>query len=135
MTDNKINLIMKLLMALMLGYFAYFKGWVFSDFKNVSPQEAYALLEHDNNITFIDVRSSKEFEKDHIKGAVHVPLKSLEMFNSSKILLVYSERGERSVEASRILSKRGYKVLNLKGGVVFWIRAGYKVGSVTPNIK
>ncbi len=118
---------MKLLMALMLGYFAYFKGWVFSDFKNVSPQEAYALLEYDNNITFIDVRSSKEFEKDHIKGAVHVPMKSLEKFSSPKKLLVYSERGERSVEASRILSKRGYEVLNLEGGVVFWIRAGYKV--------
>ncbi len=114
-------------MALMLGYFSYFKGWVFSDFKNVSPQEAHALLENDKNITFIDVRSKEEFEKDHIKGAVHVPMKSLEKLSSPEKLLVYSERGERSIEASRILSKRGYEVLNLEGGVVFWIRAGYKV--------
>jgi len=127
MTDNQINLIMKLLMALMLGYFAYFKGWIVKEFENVSPQEAYALLQNDKNITFVDVRSKKEFEKDHIKGAVHVPIKSLEQFESSKKLLVYSERGERSVEASRILTKRGFEVLQLEGGVVFWIRAGYEV--------
>ena len=118
---------MKLLMALMLGYFAYFKGWIVKEFENVSPQEAYALLENDKNITFIDVRSKKEFEKDHIRGAVHVPMKSLENFDFSKKLLVYSERGERSVEASRILTKRGFQVLQLEGGVVFWIRAGYEV--------
>ena len=122
---------MKLLMALMLGYFAYFKGWVFSDFENVSPQEAYALLENDKNITFIDVRSKKEFEKDHIKGAISLPIETLDIPNTytseHRKVLVYSERGERSVEASRILSKRGYKVLNLKGGMVFWIRAGYEV--------
>ncbi len=122
---------MKLLMALMLGYFAYFKGWVFSDFKNVSSQEAYALLENDKNITFIDVRSKKEFEKDHIKGAISLPMEMVAIPNTytseHKKVLVYSERGERSVEASRILSKRGYEVLNLKGGVVFWIRAGYEL--------
>ena len=47
--------------------------------------------------------------------------------NDGKKTLVYSERGEVSVEASRILAKRGFEVLNLEGGVVFWIRAGYKV--------
>ena len=127
MTDNKINLIMKLLMAVMLGYFAYFKGWIVKEFENVSPQEAYALLENDKNITFVDVRSKKEFEKDHIRGAVHASMNTLETFESSKKLLVYSERGERSVEASRILTKRGFQVLQLEGGVVFWIRAGYEV--------
>jgi rhodanese-related sulfurtransferase len=127
MSDNQINLIMKLLMALMLGYFAYFKGWILKDFENISPQEAHALLEKDKNITLVDVRSKKEFEKDHIDGAVHASMDSLDTFTSSKKLLLYSERGERSVKASRILSDRGFKVFNLKGGVVFWIRAGYEV--------
>lgn len=116
------------MMAGLLGYFAYFKGWILSDFENLSPQEAYELLENDKNISVIDVRSLKEFTKDHIKGAIHIPM---DMVVSKKLedkkLLVYSERGERSVEASRILSKRGFKVLHLKGGVVFWIRAGHEV--------
>lgn len=119
---------MWLIMALLLGYFAYFKGWIFSDFKNISPQEAYALLQKENTITLIDVRSKKAFEKDHIKGAISLPMESVATEKlDHKTLLVYSERGESSVEASRILAKRGFKVLNLKGGVVFWIRAGYKV--------
>ena len=124
---------MKLLMALMLGYFAYFKGWIFSDFENISPQKAHKLLTSPNKIVLIDVRSKKEFEKDHIEGAISLPMEMVDIPNTytseHRKVLVYSDRGERSVEASRILSKRGYKVLNLEGGVVFWVRAGYKVDS------
>ena len=131
MTDSKINLIMKLLMALMLGRFAYDKGWIFSDFKNISPQEAHMLLENSKDIVLLDVRSKKEFEKDHIEGAICIPQEIWDISNSyldvTKSILVYSERGERSVKASRILAKRGLKVFNLEGGVVFWIRAGYDV--------
>lgn len=120
-------------MAGLLGYFAYFKGWILSDFENLSPQEAYSLLEQDQNITLVDVRSEKEFKKDHIKGAIHLPMDRVvsKKFEDKK-LLVYSERGERSVEASRILAKHGFTVLHLKGGVVFWIRAGY--GVVPPTV-
>jgi len=119
-------------MVALLSYFAYFKGWIFSDFENISPKEAHALLSKSNDIIFVDVRSKEAFEKDHIKGAISIPLESfshqslrLRSVNDEKKLLVYSERGEVSVEASRILSKRGFEVLNLEGGVIFWIRAGY----------
>jgi len=131
-TDRFINFTMWLFMAALLGYFAYFKGWIFADFENISPLEAHKLLASSNQITLIDVRSKKAFEKDHIAGAISVPLESFSQRSLSEVevidekkLLVYSERGEGSVEASRILSKRGFEVLNLEGGVVFWIRAGY----------
>jgi len=115
-------------MVMLLSWFAYFKGWVLKDFKNISPQEAHALLENSHNITLVDVRSKKEFDKDHLEGAVSFPLENLSELNvTASKLLVYSERGELSVDAARILSNRGYKVLNLEGGVVFWIRGGYKV--------
>jgi len=115
-------------MAALLTYFAYFKGWIFADFENISPHKAHTLLSSPNKIILIDVRSSKAFEKDHLKGARHIPLSevdSREIRDSE--LIVYSERGEDSVEAARILSARGYAVWNLEGGVVFWIRAGYEV--------
>ncbi len=135
-SDRVLNILSWLLMAGLLGYFAYFKGWILNDFENISPQEAYALLQNDKNITLVDVRSLKEFNEDHIQGALHVPMDSLEIKNfEEKKLLVYSERGERSVEASRVLAKRGFTVLQLEGGVVFWIRAGYEVGSVLPNLR
>ena len=116
-------------MAGLLGYFAYFKGWIFSDFDNITPQTTHEMLSVSNKIVLIDVRSKKEFEKDHIKGARHI---SMDLIATKSIrdaeIIVYSERGERSVQAARILSSRGYEsVFNLEGGVVFWIRAGYEV--------
>ncbi|CAA6819823.1 MAG: Sulfurtransferase [uncultured Sulfurovum sp.] len=115
-------------MTAMLAYFAYFKGWILSDFENISPQEAYVLLQKPSNILLVDVRSQKEFDKDHIENALHFRMDKLQEIElGTKKILLYSERGERSVEASRILAKKGFKVLNLEGGVVFWIRAGYEV--------
>ena len=128
MNDKFINVLMWLFMAAMLAYYAYFKGWIFNDFENISPKIAHTLLEKSSDITVIDVRSKKEFEKDHLKDALSLPLETLKELNiNTKKVLVYSERGERSVEASRILAKKGFEVLHLEGGVVFWIRAGYKV--------
>ncbi|CAA6810604.1 MAG: Sulfurtransferase [uncultured Sulfurovum sp.] len=128
MNDKFINVVTWLLMAIMLTYFAYYKGWILNNFENISPQKAYALLEQSSDILLVDVRSKKEFSKDHIKNSIHIQMNELvfKEIKSQKIL-VYSERGERSVEASRVLSKRGFQVFNLEGGVVFWIRAGYEL--------
>lgn len=128
--ENIINLLMWMIMATMFGYFAYSKGWIGSDFKNITPQEAHHLLEHNASITWVDVRSLSEFNKDHIKGAIHVAMEDLNhipLFEENTTLLVYSERGERSIEAARLLAKRGFNILHLQGGVVFWVRAGYKI--------
>jgi rhodanese-related sulfurtransferase len=127
---------MWLVMAALLMYFAYFKGWIFADFENISPLDAHTLLQKSNNIILVDVRSKESFEKDHLAKAISVPIENLDSFfshqslrlrsvNDGKKLLVYSERGEVSGEASRLLAKRDFEVLNLEGGVVFWIRAGY----------
>ena len=118
-------------MAALLSYFAYFKGWIFADFENISPYKAHDLLSSSNKIIVVDVRSEEAFKKDHIKGAISVPFEILDihkrLVNSKRKILVYSERGEVSVEAARLIAKRGFEVLNLEGGVVFWIRAGYEV--------
>ena len=132
MTDRQINVTMWLVMVALLGWFTYFKGWILDDFQNISPQKAHELLEKPHKILLLDVRSQEEFKKDHINNAINIPLETLDRPNcfrdKDESIMVYSERGERSVEASRILSKRGFKnILNLEGGVVFWIRAGYEV--------
>jgi len=116
-------------MAGLLVWFAYFKGWILANFTNISPQDAHKLLSSPNKVVLIDVRSKQEFERDHIAGAKHIPMDAIETESiQDGEIIVYSERGERSVKASRILFRRGYQgVSNLEGGVVFWIRAGYEV--------
>lgn len=123
---------MWLLMSLMLGYFAYTKGWILGSFQNLSPLEAKELFQQEE-VVWIDVRSAEAFEKDTIAGAINFPLNQLEnkidslMKFKNKKLLIFSERGEKSVSASRLLSQHGFSVFNLKGGIVFWIRGGEKV--------
>jgi len=129
--DKKINIFIWLLMVGMLGWFFYSQGWILANFQNLSPQEAKVLLTEDKNLTLVDVRTSTAFKKDFIDGATNVPLSKLktdqtlmQKYKNRKILL-YSERGEESIEVARLLKNQGYIFLNLKGGIVFWLRAGY----------
>jgi rhodanese-related sulfurtransferase len=131
MDDRKIDMLIWLIMLIMLGYFSYSQGWILSEFENLSTEEGKALIEHEKEIVLIDVRSAEEYTKDSIDGAINIPFSKLEEnlslmnpFKGRKILL-YSERGKRSIDASRLLSKEGFMVFNLKGGVVFWLRNGY----------
>jgi rhodanese-related sulfurtransferase len=131
MSDKKLNSVIWLVMLMMLGYFSYNQGWIFSDFENLSTQEAKELIESNKNLVLVDVRSVEEYEKDYIEGAINIPFSELEVtllrvekFKEEKIL-VYSERGKRSIDSARLLSRNGFKVINLKGGVVFWLRNGY----------
>jgi len=131
--NRAINFLMLTMMLGLLGYFLYGEGWIFSDFKNVSPQEAGYLIENDKNITLIDVRSRAMYKKDFIAGAINIPMTlkehSLARFDTYKktTLLLYSERDDKSMEIARLLTPKGFKILVLKGGVVFWIRYGYVV--------
>jgi rhodanese-related sulfurtransferase len=133
MNDKVINYLIWLMMLGMFGYFAYGQGWIFSQFKNLSTEEAYYMIEHDKNITLIDVRSAKAYKRDYIAEAINIPFSEMEenlsrvaLYKNSK-LLIYSERGKQSIDASRLLSKKGFNVFHMNGGVVFWIRKGYAI--------
>ena len=133
MNDKIINYIIWLLMSLMFGYFAFTKGWILNDFENISVDEAKVLIERDKSLVILDVRSKDEYQKDYIAHAINIPFIELEKngaelnISKSKTIVVYSERGERSVKASRLLSGYGFNVIHLEGGMVFWIRRGYVV--------
>ena len=133
MSDKIINYVRWLIMLIMFGYFAYSQGWIFSHFQNLSAKEAHALMEEDKNLVVIDVRSSKEYQKDCIAGAINIPFSEMEENLSrvsrfkEKTILLYSERGKRSMDASHLLSKEGFHLFHLRGGVVFWIRNGYTI--------
>ena len=133
MSDKRINYVIWLMMLGMFGYFAYGQGWIFSQFENLSTEEAYDMIEHDKNITLIDVRSAREYNRDCIADAINIPFSEMEenlsrvTLSKEKKLLIYSERGKRSIEASRLLSKEGFKVFHMNGGVIFWIRKGYSI--------
>jgi rhodanese-related sulfurtransferase len=96
--------------------------------KEVSPGEATRLLNHEN-AAMIDMRTDKDYREGHIANAVHVPAGSAEIpatLNKyhERPVVVYCQRGQRSIAFCNKLSKQGFEsVYNLKGGVLAWQKA------------
>lgn len=69
----------------------------------------------------VDVRSKEEFAKSHIPMAINLPLEKIKQGEYSlprtKVLLLYCENGGSSALAARILSEKGYRVINTIGGL------------------
>jgi rhodanese-related sulfurtransferase len=114
----------------LLGYLAYSKGWIFTNFQSITPQQANELMKTDAKVSILDVRTPDEFAQGHITGATLIPLQTLDKnlmliagVKSQKII-VYCHSGNRSVAASRILVKNGFTPLNLKGGITEWKAQG-----------
>jgi rhodanese-related sulfurtransferase len=130
MDRNKAtNLIYWMVMAGLVAWFAYTKGWIFANFESITPAQAVTLLEHDDNVTLLDVRTPQEFKSGHLRDATLIPLSRLEE-NLEKLapykdrrIIVYCQSGNRSVAASRILEKHGFTPLNVKQGIVGLIGA------------
>jgi len=114
-------------MVLLGIYVLYSKGIILTNFESVSPNEAYTMIQEDDedNLTILDVRTPEEFKTDgYIANAKLIPVdelsKNLGMLDSSKTIIVYCRTGSRSVSASRILEKNGFKPVNMNGGITSW---------------
>ncbi|MDG4555240.1 MAG: molybdopterin-synthase adenylyltransferase MoeB [Candidatus Competibacter sp.] len=80
-------------------------------------------------LRWIDVRTEAEFAAGHIPGAEHVPLDRIESLPArvgpDEELLLYCQRGERTVRAYRLLGERLKGRLSLlEGGYEAWLRVG-----------
>ena len=76
----------------------------------------------------VDVRENAEYKRGHIQGAVHIPLAQLSSRMSKlpagKTIVTVCASGHRSATAARTLTRAGHDVLNLRGGMSAWARAG-----------
>jgi len=118
------NILYWIAMAAIALYFSYTKGWILADFEFISPKQAQVLIEEDQNVTLLDVRTVDEFKEGHIRGATLIPLGKLEAnleklkASKEKKIVVYCRSGSRSVAASRILKSHGFTPLNVKNGMI-----------------
>ena len=87
-----------------------------------------------NNIC-LDVRTIEEFSQGYIQGSINIDfynsidfMKFLENSEKYNNYYVYCRSGKRSYAACKIMTEMGFKnVYNLKGGILEWIKNGYKV--------
>ncbi|MEQ1572139.1 MAG: FAD-dependent oxidoreductase [Myxococcota bacterium] len=72
----------------------------------------------------VDVREPAEFERDHVPGAINVPLSGLReaahQLPRDRELWLYCLSGKRSYDAARALGQLGLSVRMLSGGMETW---------------
>lgn len=81
----------------------------------------------------VDVRSPSEFVEGHIAGSLNLPLTELDRrvheltpWRSGEVWVI-CRSGRRSAAAADLLSARGFRVVDVAGGVEGWKAAGYDV--------
>lgn len=89
-----------------------------------------------DSVQLLDVRTPQEYTEEHIDGALNIDVQSDDFqkmaekdLSKDSTILVYCRSGRRSMDAAEILTRLGYKVVNLKGGVIEWKEEGLPVTS------
>ena len=95
--------------------------------RNVGPDEAARMVEQ--GAVLLDVREDDEWRAGHAPQARHVPLGSLanrqEDIPVDAPLVAVCRSGQRSSTAATALSRAGYDVVNLAGGMKGWRDSGH----------
>ena len=94
--------------------------YLFTKIDSISTSELEAKLREP--IHLLDVRMPTEFHRGHIKNAKNVPLTKIGSYTpaTKETLYVICQSGVRSKIAAKKLKKKGYDVINVRGGMSAW---------------
>lgn len=94
---------------------------------NLSIEETRKLIEDQEELFILDVRTKEEFGAGHIKGATVIPLDSLKnrleeiVEYKDKPILVYCRSGSRSSQAVKILLNNNFtQIYHMHKGFMNW---------------
>ncbi|WP_299117597.1 rhodanese-like domain-containing protein [uncultured Winogradskyella sp.] len=102
-----------------MGLFSFLFGKKSNQIKEYLEKDAVIL----------DVRTQKEYDADHIEGAVLIPISELksrlkEVKDLNKPVIAHCKSGIRSTQASQILNSNGIDAIN--GGGISTMKAALK---------
>ncbi len=90
----------------------------------VNPEEAKEILDKEENVVLLDVRTPPEHIQVRIPNSELIPLDNLRFeaqnLPKDKKYIVYCRSGERSAFATYFLRQLGYEAYNLAGGIISW---------------
>lgn len=92
--------------------------------KKLAPREVESRIKTGGASFVIDVRETDEWTAGHIPGIRHIPLSQLpirlkELHPGSEYILL-CQSGGRSARACGYLNQRGYRALDMAGGMSAW---------------
>lgn len=93
------------------------------EIKEVTPSQVEQMMNKDN-IEIIDVREDEEVAQGMIENAKHIPLgdipEKVAELDKEKDYVLVCRSGRRSLNASKYMEEQGFKVQNMKGGMLEW---------------
>jgi rhodanese-related sulfurtransferase len=109
-----------------MGWMSRWISWILPAPPEIAPGE---------DVVFVDVRTRREYEAGHVKGARHIPhdqmasrWQELARYRNRRVLL-YCRSGARSRLATATLRSRGFERAENAGGLGGLRRAGLAVDS------
>ena len=118
--------ILILLSALMFTGCAAVSNNQANNYRQITMDEAVAMMEQESDYIILDVRRPDEFAAGHIPGAINVPNETIgtveisELPDKNQLIMVYCRSGRRSKEAAGKLVKLGYTNIVEFGGILDW---------------
>ena len=89
---------------------------------------------YDGHVQLLYVSSAEEYAQGHIANAENIDVQQPDFIDKAKAKLdhtnpvyVYCRSGKRSMLAAQKLVKAGFKVVNLRDGIMGWENAGKPV--------
>ena len=89
--------------------------------------EGFAALIAQPEVVVLDVRTSEEYLEGHLAEALLIDVKGEDFLDKArktlskdKTIAIYCRSGRRSAHAAEMLAAEGFKVVNLKGGILAW---------------
>ncbi|MGY0191347.1 FAD-dependent oxidoreductase [Lactococcus petauri] len=87
----------------------------------ITPHDLMELQKNNENITIIDTRATKSYDKNHVPNAINIPLAELRekasTLDKNKKTIVYCNKGVTGNASQNVLRNEGFKeVYNLSGG-------------------
>ena len=95
-------------------------------YRQVTTEEAIAIMDGEENYILLDVRTREEYENAHIPGAICIPNETIgteeipALPDKDQLILVYCRSGNRSKQASEKLAALGYTQVVEFGGIMDW---------------
>lgn len=97
-----------------------------AEYKKITAEQAKEMMDSEQGIVILDVRTLEEYNSGHIKDAILIPDTDIKdkaeetLTDKSAKILVYCRTGRRSKLASDELIKMGYTDVYDFGGIVDW---------------
>lgn len=106
------------------------EGFTTSHIELISTEDLHDMIVGKANFVLLDVRAPQEYNDNHIKGAVNIPVSDLRTryneLDKEKITVLICSSGIRSSLGASILEQHGFKKLhNVAGGMSGYSASGY----------